>query len=106
MKAVAPFAPDSSKLLKMYFEGDTLEVEGEDYDFAKGSKKTISTEGYDGDAMSIGVKSSSMMGMLTKLSTWDVLLKLNDPSHVIIIEPIDDGEEDVKCLIMPMLLND
>ena len=107
VKAVAPFAPDLSNMVTMTFDGESLEVHGEDYDFAQGAKKSISTEGYDGERFDIGVKSSKMITILTKLSTSDVLLKLNDPSRAIILEPIDDdADEEITGLIMPMMLNE
>ena len=109
LKAVAPFAPDSSQLLKMTFEGESLEVIGDNYDFSEGAKKSISTAAYDGDPLSIGVKSSSMINMLSKLSTLEVLLKLNTPDRAIIIEPIDQSDDtdvEITGLIMPMLINE
>lgn len=105
VKTVAPFAPDSSKLLTMTFDGESLEVFGENFDFSEGAKKSISTEGYEGAPMSIGVKSSNIIGMLSKLSISDVLLRLNDPSRAIIIEPVDSDTE-ITGLLMPMLINE
>jgi DNA polymerase III sliding clamp (beta) subunit (PCNA family) len=43
--------------------------------------------------------------MLSKLSTSDVLLRLNDPSRAIIIEPVDSDAE-ITGLLMPMLVNE
>lgn len=108
LRAVAPFAPDTSQLLKLTFDGDRLEVSGDDYDFGEGAVKSIFTEDYEGEPLTIGVKASSIIGMLSKLSTFDVLLKLNDPSRCIIIEPIYEGEhnEEITGLIMPMLVNE
>lgn len=107
VKSVAPFAPDASQLLTMTFDGDTLEVFGENFDFGEGAKKTISTEGYEGDALSIGVKASNIINMLSKISTQNVLLNLNAPSRAIIIEPNDeDATEEITGLLMPMLIND
>ena len=105
LRAVAPFAPDSSQMLVLTFDGDTLNVQGNDYDFGEGAAKTISTEGYEGEPLNIGVKSSSIIGMLSKLSTSDVLLRLNDPSRAIIIEPVDSDTE-ITGLLMPMLINE
>lgn len=105
LKAVAPFAPDASQLLAMTFEGEKLEVRGENNEFSSGAVKSIFTEDYDGEPLRIGVKASSIISVLSKLSTFDVLLKLNDPSRAIIIEPVDDdSDEKVTCLLMPMLL--
>jgi DNA polymerase-3 subunit beta len=111
LKAVAPFAPNSSQLLKLTFTDDKLEVSGEDYDFAQGATKSISVEHYDTNelSMSIGLKSSSIIGMLSKLNTLEVVLLFNTPDRPIVIEPVDeDGkrEEEITGLLMPMLIND
>ena len=109
LRAVYPFAPDASQLLAMTFEGERLEMCGENYDFCKGAVKSISTEGYEGDPLVIGIKASSIIGMLSKLSTQEVLLKMNDPSRCIVIEPnddSDDSDEEITGLLMPMLLNE
>ena len=111
LKAVAPFAPNSSQLLKLTFDGDKLEVSGEDYDFSQGATKSISVEHYDTNelSMSIGLKASSIISMLSKLNTLEVVLYFNTPDRPIVIEPVDeDGErkEEITGLLMPMLIND
>lgn len=109
IKAVAPFAPDSSNMVTMTFEKDKLEVCGNDYDFSEGAKKSFYIDGYEGEPLTIGVKASNMISLLSKLSTTDVLLKLNDPSHAIVVEPVDERQEkteEITCIIMPMLVNE
>ena len=111
LKAVAPFAPESSQLLKLTFSNDKLEVSGEDYDFGQGATKSIEIESYDAEdlSMSIGLKSSSIIGMLSKLNTFEVILYFNSPDKPVVIEPIDESDnkkEWITGLIMPMLIND
>ena len=107
IKAVAPFAPDSSNMVTMTFEKDKLEMRGNDYDFNEGAKKSFYIDGYEGDPMTIGIKASQMINTLSKLSTDDVLLKLNDPSRAIVVEPVDERQEkteEITCIIMPMIV--
>lgn len=109
IKAVAPFAPDSSNMVTMTFEKDKLEVCGNDYDFSEGAKKSFYIDGYEGDPLTIGVKASNMISLISKLSTDDVLLKLNDPSHAIVVEPVDERQEkteEITCIVMPMMVNE
>jgi len=113
MKAVTPFAPDSSQLVTMTISSDnTLEVRGENFDFDAGAMKAIDVKGYYGEEISIGVKGSILIGILSKISTSEVLLKFNDPSRAIVIEPIDDddkkkeNDEHITGLFMPMLLSE
>lgn len=109
IKAVAPFAPDSSNMVTLTFEKDKLEVCSNDYDFSEGAKKSFYIDGYEGDPMTIGVKASQMINTLSKLSTDDVLLKLNDPSHAIVVEPVDERQEkteEITCIVMPMIVGE
>ena len=109
IKAVAPFAPDSSNMVTLTFEKDKLDARGNDYDFSEGAKKSFYIDGYEGDPLTIGVKASNMISLLSKLSTDDVLLKLNDPSHAIVVEPVDEREEkteEITCIVMPMMVNE
>jgi DNA polymerase-3 subunit beta len=107
LKGVAPFAPDSSQLLTLTFDGERLEMRGEDIDFGEGAVKTVSIEGYEGDAMSIGVKASSIIGMLSKLSCADVQLNIIDKNRPIVIDPGEDSDdgEVITGLMMPMLID-
>jgi DNA polymerase-3 subunit beta len=109
IKTVAPFAPDSSNMVTLTFEKDKLEVCSNDYDFSEGAKKSFYIDGYEGDPLTIGVKASNMISLLSKLSTDDVLLKLNDPSHAIVVEPVDERQEkteEITCIIMPMIVGE
>lgn len=110
LRTVSPFAPDSSNLVKLTFCTDgKLEVSGEDYDFSMGANKTIMTDGYHGDGpMTIGLKAPSIIALLSKLSGFNVILKFNDPSSAVLIQPEDDSDssESVIGLVMPMLVND
>jgi DNA polymerase-3 subunit beta len=109
IKAVAPFAPDSSNMVTLTFEKDKLDARGNDYDFSEGAKKSFYIDGYEGDPLTIGVKASNMISLLSKLSTDDVLLKLNDPSHAIVVEPVDERQEkteEITCIIMPMIVGE
>lgn len=109
IKAVAPFAPDSSNMVTLTFEKDKLEACGNDYDFGEGAKKSLYIDGYEGDQLTIGVKASNMISLLSKLSTTDVLLKLNDPSHAIVVDPVDERQEkteEITCIVMPMIVGE
>lgn len=111
LKAVAPFAPESSQLLKLTFTGNKLEVSGEDYDFAQGATKSISVEhhGTNELSMSIGLKASSIIAMLSKLNTLLVVLYFNSPDKAIVIEPVDDSndrKEEITGLLMPMMISE
>lgn len=109
LKAVKPFAPDSSNMVSLTFnEESEIVVQGEDYDFGISSNIIIGMDGYEGYLMSIGMKATTLINILQRLTSYSVELVFDDPTHPVIIRPADKAEDDketITCLQMPMLLN-
>lgn len=83
-----------------------VELSAEDIDFATNAKEDIACE-YDGNAMSIGFKGSSLLETLNNIESDDVVILLADPSRPGVVVPAAQPEnEEVLMIIMPMLLND
>ena len=110
LKSVKPFAPDSSNMVSLTFnEDDEIIVQGEDYDFGMSSSIYISMDGYEGYLMSIGMKATTLINILQRLTSYNVELVFDDPNKAVLIRPADKAEDDketITCLQMPMLLND
>ena len=101
-----PFASDSSQLIRFQVSTGLLELNAEDIDFSTSAKESVTCE-YDGNAMSIGFKGSSMLEILNNLESDDVVIQLADPSRAGVIVPcVQPENEDILMLIMPMLLNE
>lgn len=108
VKAVAPFTPESSQLMLMTFDGEELELRGDDFALSEGAVKSVLIEGYESNPLYIGAKASSIINMLSKFSAPEVLLKLNDPRSCIVIESIDEGKErkeEIIGAVMPMIID-
>ena len=106
LRRVLPFASDSSQLIRFHVSTGLLELNAEDIDFSTSAKESVTCE-YDGNAMSIGFKGSSMLEILNNLESDDVVIQLADPSRAGVIVPgVQPENEDVLMLIMPMLLNE
>lgn len=109
LKAVAPFAPGASNMVELTFNAGTVDVKGNDLDFSRGARKTVGTDGYTGYAMTIGMKASKVIGILSKMSSDSVWLKLNSPDRAITFAPVlkdgDSADETITALAMPMLVN-
>ena len=106
LRRVLPFASDSSQLIRFHISTGLLELNAEDIDFSTSAKESVTCE-YDGNAMSIGFKGSSMLEILNNLESDDVVIQLADPSRAGVIVPgVQPENEDVLMLIMPMLLNE
>ena len=110
LKAVKPFAPDSSNMVSLTFnEESEIVVQGEDYDFGMSSSFYVSMDGYEGYLMSIGMKATTLINILQRLTSYNVELVFDDPNKAVLIRPADKAEDDketITCLQMPMLLND
>ena len=106
LRRVLPFASESSQLIRFHLESGKLELSSEDIDFATSAKESLVCD-YNGQAMNIGFKGSSLSEILSNLESDEVIIKLADPSRAGVIIPVTQPEnEDVLMLIMPMLLNE
>ena len=106
LRRVQPFANDSSNLIRFHVEGGTLQLDAEDYDFAKTATERMSCS-YSGQPMSIGFKGSSFIEILSNFDCQEVIIQLADPSRAGLVLPSEQPEnQDVLMLMMPMLLND
>ena len=106
LRRVLPFASESTQLIKLRLEMNSLQLNAEDIDFAPSAYEDVICE-YGGVPMSIGFKGSALTEILNNLSSDDVVIELADPSRAGVIRPSEQPEnEDVLMLIMPMLLND
>lgn len=106
LRRVLPFASESTQLIKLRLEMNSLQLNAEDIDFATSAYEDVICE-YGGVPMSIGFKGSALTEILNNLSSDDVVIELADPSRAGVIRPSEQpANEDVLMLIMPMLLND
>ena len=106
LKRVQPFANDTSKLVRFRIDSHVLQLDAEDFDFSKTATERMSCE-YDGTPMSIGFKGNSFIEVLNNIEESEVALKLSDPSRAGIVVPsVQQENQDLRMLLMPMLLND
>ena len=106
LKRVQPCANDTSKLVRFRIDSHVLQLDAEDFDFSKTATERMSCE-YDGTPMSIGFKGNSFIEVLNNIEESEVALKLSDPSRAGIVVPsVQQENQDLLMLLMPMLLND
>lgn len=106
LKRVSPFANSNSQLMRFQVQQHALRIEAEDYDFSKTAAESMTAD-YDGNDMSIGFKSSTLLGILDNIKSTEVQMLLADPSRAGLILPSEQPEQqEILMLIMPMLLND
>ncbi len=106
LRRVMPFASESTQLVKLRIEYNSLEINSEDIEFATSARENVVCE-YGGMPMSIGFKGSALYEICNNLTSDEIVIELADPGRAGIISPAQQPEgEDVLMLIMPMLLND
>lgn len=106
LRRVMPFASESTQLVKLRIEFNSLEINSEDIEFATSARESVVCE-YGGMPMSIGFKGIALYEICNNLTSDEIVIELADPGRAGIISPAQQPEgEDVLMLIMPMLLND
>lgn len=106
LKRIAPFANDYSNLVKVHVENNTMQLQTEDYDFSKMATEQLPCS-YADDAMTIGLKGSTLLGLLENIRSNEVTMLLADSSRAALIQPAEQPEgQEILMLQMPMLLND
>lgn len=106
LRRVMPFASESTQLVKLRIQYNSLEINSEDIEFATSARENVVCE-YGGMPMSIGFKGSALYEICNNLTSDEIVIELADPGRAGIISPALQPEgEDVLMLIMPMLLND
>lgn len=106
LRRVLPFANDSSQLVRFRILPGKMEISSEDIDFSTSAKEMTVCE-YDGAALTIGFKGTTLTEVLNNLESEDITFQLADEARAGIVVP-SPQEENIKVLMlmMPMLLND
>jgi len=106
LKRVQPFANEASNLIRFHVESGMLQLDAEDYDFAKTASERMSCD-YSGVPMSIGFNGSSFIDVLSNFECQEVVVQLADPSRAGLVLPSEQPQDqDVLMLLMPVLIND
>lgn len=106
LRRVIVFASQSTSLIKLRVDTNTLTVSAQDIDFSSSAEEHIMCD-YDGTSMSIGFNGPFLIDVLNSITSTDVILELADPSRAGLITPaIQEDGEDLIMLLMPMMLND
>lgn len=106
LRRVSVFSSQSSSLIKLSLSDNLMKISAQDIDFSTSAEETVICQ-YDGNAMSIGFKSSFLIDILNNMSSQNVVVELADPSRAGVIIPEEQEEnEDLLMLLMPMMLND
>ena len=100
------FSSQASSLIKLSLSENMMKISAQDIDFSTSAEESLICQ-YDGNAMSIGFKSSFLIDILNNIASQNVIIELADPSRAGVVVPEEQEEnEDLLMLLMRMMLND
>ena len=106
LRRVAIFSPASSGLVKLRIQQNQLSIFSQDKDFSVSAKESMTCQ-YEGVPMSIGFKSSFLIDILNSIPSQEITIKLADPARAGVFVPtVQEENENLLMLLMPMVLND
>lgn len=105
IKRVAPMGNNTSELMKLAFDVNTLVISAENIDFCKKAEETIMCQ-YLGDKMAIGFKSSYLLQSLQNINSENIEMRLIANNRACVLVPHTKKENvDYTYLLMPLLLD-
>ena len=104
LRRVSMMASETNNLVKLTKQADGLLLEAVDIDFARSAKELVPL-GEDSnipDGFTIGMKSSSLLNLLSPIASTNVVLKLIDASRALVLT--EEGNSALICMVMPMVV--
>lgn len=106
LRRVSIYANQSTNQIRLSINGNSMEMSAEDIDYSNLGKETL-TVNYTGEDMDIGFNSKFLIEMLQNMDSEQVKIEMSSPGRAGILVPYDveDDEEDILMLVMPIMLN-
>ena len=106
LKRVSVFSSAASSLIKLHLEDNTIKVSAQDIDFSTSAEETLLCQ-YEGTPLSIGFKPTFLIDIMNNIATQEVIMELADPSRGGVMLPtVQEENDDILMLLMPMMLNE
>ena len=106
IKRVAVCSNPTTNLIRMDIAGNKISLAAQDIDFSVSANETISCS-YEGQAVTIGFKSTFLVEILSNIDTATVMIELADSTRAGVFKPVYDDKHahEVLMLLMPMMIN-
>lgn len=105
LRRVVIFANKTTHQVRLKITGSELNISSEDIDFSNEAHERLSCQ-YEGDDMEIGFNAKFLIEMLQNLGGDEILLEMSTPNRAGLLMPqLQDEQEDVLMLVMPVMLN-
>lgn len=108
IRRVSQFADQNSQMIRMVLCADSsmLRIEGVDKDFSRSAKEEMACVYNGQEDMTIGIKSTALLDVLSAISTDRVVFNIISPDKAIVIKPVIDTDFTLTqaMLVMPMMI--
>lgn len=106
LRRAALFSNKSTNQVRLKIEGNTLNINAEDLDFANKADITIPCD-YNGEDMQIGFNTKFLNEMVSNIPSEELYMELSLPNRAGILKPVDGLEEseELLMLVMPVMIN-
>ncbi|MCH5334658.1 MAG: DNA polymerase III subunit beta [Alistipes sp.] len=106
IKRVAVCSNPTTNLIRMDISDNKINLTAQDIDFSVSANETVSCS-YEGEAMSIGFKSTFLVEILSNIDTPTVTVELADSTRAGVFKPVYDDKQaaSMLMLLMPMMIN-
>ncbi len=102
LKRISVFCNQSSGLVKLELNNNTLSLTGKDNDFATSAEEYLMCE-YTNNLISIGFSCQFLLEIANILDDDELTIEVADPSRPGVIRPAqEDPEDEILMLLMPM----
>lgn len=105
LRRVVIFANKTTHQVRLKIAGSELNISSEDLDFSNEAHERLSCQ-YEGEDTEIGFNAKFLIEMLNNLVCEEVVLEMSTPNRAGLLLPsIEDENENILMLVMPVMLN-
>ena len=106
IKRVAVCSNQATNLIRFDIAEDKISLTAQDLDFSVAANESLPCN-YDGDPITIGLKSTFLIEILSNIESPNVLVELADSTRAGVFKPIYDDKQksETLMLLMPMMIN-
>lgn len=105
VKRVSVFASSSTRQMRLSMQPNKVKISAEDIDMSSEAEEEIPCE-YENDEMEIGFNAKYLADVLGNIEDPEVVFEFSTPNRAGIVRPsVQDDDEDMLMLVMPVMLN-
>jgi len=107
VKRISIFSNKTTHQIRLKIAGTSLHISAEDFDYNNKADERLDCE-YSGEDIQIGFNSRFLVEMLNNLDSKNIQLAMSMPNRAGLITPVEinEDEEKITMLVMPVMLND